>query len=101
MLAVDQGSLFAICSMSEFASIKTEAGRFDGVTRPYTEQDVARLRGSVQVEHTLARLGAEKFWKLLHTEPFVPALGALSGNQVRGERLHGEPLVGAFADLRQ
>lgn len=58
------------------------------MTRPYTEQDVARLRGSVKVEHTLAQLGAEKFWKLIKTEPYIPALGALSGNQV-GARVCG------------
>ncbi len=69
--------------MAEFAGIKTaDAARFEGVTRPYTEQDVARLRGSVAIEHTLAKSGAEKLWKLLKSEPYVPALGALSGNQV-------------------
>ena len=56
-------------------------GRFAGVKRPYSEQDVARLRGSVVIEHTLARRGAEKLWDLLHAEDFVPALGALTGNQ--------------------
>jgi isocitrate lyase len=55
--------------------------RFDGVLRGYSPQDVERLRGSVVVEHTLARLGAEKLWNLLHTEDFVAALGALTGNQ--------------------
>ena len=65
-----------------FMDIKAEAGRFDGVLRPYTEQDVQRLRGSVKVEHTLAQRGAEKLWQLLKTEPYVHALGALSGNQV-------------------
>ncbi len=55
--------------------------RWRGVKRPYKAQDVERLRGSVQIEHTLARLGAERFWDLLHGEPYVPALGALTGNQ--------------------
>jgi isocitrate lyase len=55
--------------------------RWNGITRPYTQKDVERLRGSVQVEHTLARLGAERLWNLLHAEPFVAALGALTGNQ--------------------
>src|SRR2546430_5594541 len=55
--------------------------RFDGIKRPYSQQDVERLRGTVQVEHTLARGGAEKLWDLLHTEDFVAALGALTGNQ--------------------
>ncbi|MBS1876549.1 MAG: isocitrate lyase [Acidobacteria bacterium] len=55
--------------------------RWAGIDRPYGADDVVRLRGSIQVEHTLARLGAERLWKLLHDEPFVPALGALTGNQ--------------------
>jgi len=49
--------------------------------RPYRAEDVERLRGSIRVEHTLARLGAERLWRLLHTEPYVAALGALTGNQ--------------------
>jgi len=56
-------------------------GRWDGITRPYTDEDVARLRGTVRVEHTLARLGAERLWDLLHTREYVAALGALTGNQ--------------------
>ncbi|UIO42601.1 isocitrate lyase [Brevibacillus brevis] len=55
--------------------------RFQGITRPYTAEDVVRLRGSVQIEHTLARLGAERLWDLLHTEHHIKALGALTGNQ--------------------
>src|SRR5256714_10957420 len=55
--------------------------RFAGIERPYSREDVERLRGTVQVEHTLARRGAEKLWDLLHTEDFVAALGALTGNQ--------------------
>ncbi len=55
--------------------------RWHGVQRTYTAAEVVRLRGSVTEEHTLARRGAEKLWQLLHTEDFVPALGALSGNQ--------------------
>ena len=55
--------------------------RWKGVERTYTMSDVARLRGSVHIEHTLARMGAERLWKLLHEEPFVRALGALTGNQ--------------------
>jgi isocitrate lyase len=55
--------------------------RFKGVTRPYTPEDVVRLRGSLLVEHTLAKKGAKKFWELVNTEDFVPALGALTGNQ--------------------
>ncbi len=55
--------------------------RWEGITRPYGPEDVVRLRGSVLIEHTLAKLGAEKFWKMLHEEDYVPALGALTGNQ--------------------
>jgi isocitrate lyase len=55
--------------------------RFDGIERPYSGEDVERLRGTIQVEHTLARRGAEKLWNLFHTEDFVAALGALTGNQ--------------------
>ena len=55
--------------------------RWQGVTRPYSAEDVLRLRGSIHIEHTLARLGAERLWNLLHTEPYVAALGALTGNQ--------------------
>ena len=55
--------------------------RWNGIERPYTDDDVERLRGSVCVEHTLARLGAERLWKLLHKEPYVAALGAMTGGQ--------------------
>src|SRR5438876_11972951 len=55
--------------------------RWNGVTRPYKAEDVARLRGTVPVEHSLARIGAEKLWRSLQTEDFVNALGALTGNQ--------------------
>ncbi len=55
--------------------------RWKGITRPYSAEDVVRLSGSVQIEHTLARMGAERLWELLHSEDFVNALGALSGNQ--------------------
>jgi isocitrate lyase len=57
------------------------AARWEGITRLYTPEDVERLRGSITIEYTLARLGAERLWNLLHTEPYVPALGALTGNQ--------------------
>lgn len=55
--------------------------RWQGVRRAYSAQDVVRLRGSLQVEHTLAKRGAEKLWSLLNNEPFVNALGAVTGNQ--------------------
>src|SRR5215472_9488344 len=52
-----------------------------GIQRPYAAADVVRLQGSLPIEYTLARRGAERLWKLLHEEPYVPALGALTGNQ--------------------
>ena len=55
--------------------------RWTGITRPYTPADVESLRGSMRIEHTLARHGAETLWQLLQTEPYVAALGALTGNQ--------------------
>ena len=55
--------------------------RWKGIVRPYKAEDVERLRGSVQVEYTLATLGAQRLWRLLHTEPYVPTLGAMSGTQ--------------------
>jgi len=55
--------------------------RWKGIKRPYTAEDVVRLRGSIQIEYTLARLGAERLWNLLHSEEYVAALGALTGNQ--------------------
>jgi isocitrate lyase len=58
-----------------------ENSRWKGIKRNYSAADVVRLRGSVQIEHTLARRGAEKLWNLVNNEPFVNALGALTGNQ--------------------
>ena len=55
--------------------------RWAGIRRDFSRQDVLRLRGSVVVRQTLAELGADKLWKLLHTEPWIAALGALTGNQ--------------------
>jgi isocitrate lyase len=55
--------------------------RWNGVTREYTAEDVLRLRGSIDIRYTLAEMGAERLWQLLNTEPFVNALGALTGNQ--------------------
>ncbi|PFE05084.1 isocitrate lyase [Bacillus cereus] len=55
--------------------------RWKGVTRPYSAEDVIRLRGSIDIEHTLAHRGAEKLWQSLHTEDYINALGALTGNQ--------------------
>jgi len=55
--------------------------RWQGISRPYSAADVFRLRGSVQIQHTLATLGARRLWDLLHTTPYVNALGALTGSQ--------------------
>ncbi|HET9308646.1 MAG TPA: isocitrate lyase [Candidatus Sulfotelmatobacter sp.] len=55
--------------------------RWSGVERPYIAEDVLRLRGSIHIEHTLARMGSERLWELLKTEPYIHALGAMSGNQ--------------------
>ena len=55
--------------------------RWEGIERPYSAEDVARLRGSVKIEYTLARMGAERLWGLMREEPYVNALGALTGNQ--------------------
>ncbi len=59
----------------------TPRTRWAGIKRPYTNADVARLRGTVRIEHTLARMGAERLWQLLQTEGHIHALGALTGNQ--------------------
>ncbi len=59
----------------------SENSRWAGIKRPYAATDVVRLRGTLQIEHTLAKRGAEKLWNLLHTEPYDHALGALTGNQ--------------------
>ncbi len=58
-----------------------ENPRWKGIKRGYTAADVVRLRGSLKIEHTLAQRGAEKLWNLVNTEPFINALGALTGNQ--------------------
>lgn len=58
-----------------------EDPRWRGIKRGYTADDVVRLRGSVQLDHTLARRGAERLWRQLHEQPFVNSLGALTGNQ--------------------
>ncbi|MGZ7078704.1 MAG: isocitrate lyase, partial [Thermoanaerobaculia bacterium] len=55
--------------------------RWEGISRDYTAEDVLRLRGSIDVAHTLAELGADRLWKLLHEQTHVAALGALTGNQ--------------------
>src|SRR5437763_9584221 len=66
---------------AEKHSLNGSDSRFDGIERPYSHADVDRLRGTIEIDHTLARRGAEKLWELLKTEDFVAALGALTGNQ--------------------
>ena len=67
--------------------------RWKGVKRGYTAEDVVRLRGSLQVEHTLARKGSEKLWRLMQERPFVNSLGALTGNQAMQQVKAGVPAI--------
>ena len=69
--------------MTDFYNLVPSApeGRFDGIERPYSPEDVKRLRGSVQIRHSLAEMGANRLWQLIHEEDFVNALGAVTGNQ--------------------
>src|SRR5687768_3030078 len=67
--------------------------RWNGVKRGYRAQDVLRLRGSVKVEHTLAKLGAEKLWKRLNELPYVNSLGASTGNQAVQQVRAGVPAI--------
>ncbi|MEM6850287.1 MAG: isocitrate lyase [Pseudomonadota bacterium] len=69
--------------MTSFKDLVPSAadGRFDGIERNYTADEAAKLRGSVKIEYTLAERGANKLWELLTSEPYINALGALSGNQ--------------------
>ncbi|MGC2789278.1 MAG: isocitrate lyase [Thermoplasmata archaeon] len=57
------------------------ADRWHGIVRPYRPEDVERLRGSIHLEHTLAQLGSRRLWRMLHSEAFVPSLGAMTGTQ--------------------
>ena len=68
---------------NQVAEIEKEwdSPRWEGITRPYSAEDVARLRGTVKIEYTLARLGADRLWELMRERPFIRALGALTGNQ--------------------
>jgi isocitrate lyase len=68
--------------MASFGEVvSAPPGRFDGIERPYSAEDVLRLRGSLPIEHTLARRGALKLWELLNSDEPVRALGAVTGNQ--------------------
>ena len=70
-----------------------ENPRWKGIKRGYSAEDVYRLRGSVQIEHTLARRGAEKLWKMCNERPFVNSLGALTGNQAMQQVKAGVPAI--------
>jgi isocitrate lyase len=72
---ITSGAVESLCNEWQHDS------RWAGIKRGYRAEDVIRLRGSVHIEHTLARLGAQRLWNLLHERPFVNALGALTGNQ--------------------
>src|SRR5688500_18797862 len=63
------------------ATTIAETDRWAGITRPYSEAEVERLRGSLRIQYTLADRGARRLWDLLHTEDYVNALGALTGSQ--------------------
>ncbi len=69
--------------MTDFYKLVANApeGRFDGITRPYSVEDVQRLRGSIEIRYSLAEKGANRLWELLRSEDFVNALGAMTGNQ--------------------
>ena len=67
--------------------------RWKNVLRPYSASDVERLRGTLRIEYTLAKAGAERLWKMLHDEPFVKALGAMTGNQAVEQVAAGLPSV--------
>jgi isocitrate lyase len=71
----------------------SESPRWKGIGRGYTAEDVYRLRGSLQIEHTLARRGAEKLWRLMHERPFVNSLGAMTGNQAMQQVRAGVPAI--------
>nr|MBC8241452.1 isocitrate lyase [Alphaproteobacteria bacterium] len=61
--------------------VSAPEGRFDGIKRDYSVADVKKLQGSVKIEYSLARNGADKLWKLLQSEDYVHSLGAMTGNQ--------------------
>jgi len=71
----------------------SENPRWQGIKRGYEAADVVKLRGSVRIEHTLAKLGAEKLWKLCNEKPFVNSLGALTGNQAMQQVKAGVPAI--------
>ena len=80
-------------AISQLKKEWSEDHRWQGVERPYSAEDVLRLRGSLKIEYTLARHGAEKLWHYLQEDDWVNALGAVTGNQATFEqRFEGEAL---------
>src|SRR5580692_3790579 len=73
--------------------VPAPAGRFDGISRPYSPAEVERLRGSVPIAYTLAERGANRLWESLKKEPFVNSLGAVTGNQAMQQARAGLPAI--------
>jgi isocitrate lyase len=73
--------MFDTLANQELENLWQTAPRWDGIERPYSAEEVVKLRGTVHVEHTLARMGAERLWHLMRERPYVRALGAVTGNQ--------------------
>src|SRR5260221_10679542 len=73
--------------------VPAPAGRFDGISRPYTPAEVEKLRGSVPIAYTLAERGANRLWQSLQSEPFVNSLGAVTGNQAMQQARAGLPAI--------
>src|SRR5579863_296914 len=72
--------MFTLPTVEEIERDWTSA-RWRGIERPYTAKDIEKLRGTARIEHSLARMGATRLWDLLHSDDYLPALGALTGNQ--------------------
>ena len=73
--------------------VPAPAGRFDGISRPYTPAEVEKLRGSVPIAYTLAEKGANRLWESLKKEPYVNSLGAVTGNQAMQQARAGLPAI--------
>src|SRR3954467_5844468 len=73
--------------------IPAPAGRFDGISRPYSPVEVEKLRGSVPIAYTLAEKGANRLWESLKKEPYVNSLGAVTGNQAMQQARAGLPAI--------
>src|SRR5260370_42688657 len=73
--------------------VPAPAGRFDGISRPYTPAEVGKLRGSVPIAYTLAERGANRLWQSLKTGPYVNSLGAVTGNQAMQQARAGLPAI--------